>query len=39
MLSKSEQVLFTTTDVNLFAHEFTDTAEIWKVQDGTVLEG
>jgi hypothetical protein len=23
----------------LFANEFTDTAEIWKVQDGTVLKG
>jgi len=38
-VDKSEQVLFTTTDMNLFANEFTDTAEIWKVQDGTVLKG
>ncbi len=38
-VDKSEQVLFTTTDMNLFANEFTDTAEKWKVQDGTVLKG
>jgi len=38
-VDKSEQVLFSTTDMNLFANEFTDTAEIWKVQDGTVLKG
>jgi DNA replication and repair protein RecF len=38
-VDKSEQVLFTTTDMSLFANEFTNTAEIWKVQDGTVLKG
>ncbi len=32
----SEQVLFTTTDLNLFAPDFAEKAEIWKVQDGTI---
>ena len=34
-LGESEQVLFTTTDLNLFTPEFGNTAEIWDVQDGT----
>lgn len=35
-IGESEQVLFTTTDLNLFTPEFTGKAEVWKVQDGTV---
>ncbi len=35
-LSESEQVLFTTTDLNLFRPEFTDKTEIWDVYDGNV---
>jgi len=38
-LGRSEQVLFTTTDLNLFTQEFTSTAEIWKVQGGNVSSG
>jgi DNA replication and repair protein RecF len=33
---KGEQVLFTTTDLNLFADEFTNEAEIWDVSGGVV---
>jgi DNA replication and repair protein RecF len=32
----SEQVLFTTTDLNLFTPEFAEKAEIWRVQSGKV---
>jgi DNA replication and repair protein RecF len=32
----SEQVLFTTTDLNLFASDFVENAEVWKVHDGRV---
>ena len=35
-VGESEQVLFTATDVHMFAPEFVGHAEIWKVQDGTV---
>jgi DNA replication and repair protein RecF len=35
-LRQREQVLFTTTDLNLFAPGFTRSAEIWDVQGGTV---
>ena len=35
-LGQREQVLFTTTDLNLFTPEFARSAEIWKVQEGTV---
>jgi DNA replication and repair protein RecF len=35
-LGKSEQVLFTTTDLNLFTPEFGEAAEIWDVNAGTV---
>jgi DNA replication and repair protein RecF len=35
-LGQREQVLFTTTDLNLFTPEFARSAEIWKVQAGTV---
>ncbi len=32
----SEQVLFTTTDVRMFAPEFLEQAEVWKVQEGKI---
>ncbi len=32
----SEQVLFTTTDLNLFASNFVEQAEVWKVNEGKV---
>jgi len=35
-LGESEQVLFTTTDLNLFGPEFAKKAEIWDVHDGVV---
>jgi DNA replication and repair protein RecF len=35
-VSESEQVLFTATDVNMFAHEFVEKSEVWKVEDGSV---
>jgi DNA replication and repair protein RecF len=35
-VGKSEQVLFTTTDVNLFTPEFVEQAEIWDVSGGVV---
>jgi DNA replication and repair protein RecF len=35
-LGQREQVLFTTTDLNLFAPEFARSADIWDVQGGTV---
>ena len=35
-LGESEQVLFTTTDLNLFGPEFAKKAEIWDVHDGAV---
>jgi DNA replication and repair protein RecF len=35
-LGQQEQVLFTTTDLNLFTPEFADSAEIWDVQAGTI---
>ncbi len=35
-VGESEQVLFTTTDLNLFAPEFVEKAEVWKVGDGKV---
>jgi DNA replication and repair protein RecF len=35
-LGQREQVLFTTTDLNLFSPVFANQAEIWDVQDGTV---
>ena len=35
-LGESEQVLFTTTDLNLFGAEFAKKAEIWDVYDGAV---
>jgi DNA replication and repair protein RecF len=35
-IGESEQVLFTTTDLNLFTPEFVQQAEIWDVHDGTM---
>lgn len=35
-IGESEQVLFTTTDLNLFAPEFVQKAEVWKVESGRV---
>ena len=35
-VGESEQVLFTTTDVDLFTPEFVEKAEIWKVRSGRV---
>jgi len=32
----SEQVLFTTTDLNLFTPEFAEKAEVWRVENGRV---
>ncbi|HJS18287.1 MAG TPA: DNA replication/repair protein RecF [Anaerolineales bacterium] len=35
-VGESEQVLFTTTDLNLFSPEFAEKAEVWKVESGRV---
>ncbi|HKY55103.1 MAG TPA: DNA replication/repair protein RecF [Anaerolineales bacterium] len=35
-VGESEQVLFTTTDLNLFAHDFVEKAEVWRVESGKV---
>lgn len=35
-VGESEQVLFTTTDLNLFAPGFVEKAEVWKVENGRV---
>jgi len=35
-VGESEQVLFTTTDLNLFAPEFVERSEVWKVGGGRV---
>ena len=35
-VGESEQVLFTTTDLNLFAPEFTAKAEVWNVESGKI---
>jgi hypothetical protein len=35
-VNKSEQVLFTTTDLSLFSPEFVDQAEVWDVNGGIV---
>jgi len=35
-IGESEQVLFTTTDLNLFAPDFVEKAEVWKVESGRV---
>ena len=36
-IGESEQVLFTTTDLNLFPPDFTAKAELWIVENGTVM--
>jgi len=35
-VGESEQVLFTTTDLNLFTPEFAEQAEVWKVESGKI---
>ena len=35
-VGESEQVLFTTTDLKLFAPEFVEGAEVWRVESGGV---
>ncbi|MEO8356809.1 MAG: DNA replication/repair protein RecF [Chloroflexota bacterium] len=35
-IGESEQVLFTTTDLNLFVPAFAEKAEVWKVESGRV---
>jgi DNA replication and repair protein RecF len=35
-VNESEQVLFTTTDLNLFTPDFAEKAEVWKVESGQV---
>jgi len=35
-VGESEQVLFTTTDLNLFASDFVEKAEVWRVEGGKV---
>ena len=35
-IGETEQVLFTTTDLNLFASDFVEKAEVWKVESGRV---
>jgi DNA replication and repair protein RecF len=35
-VGESEQVLFTTTDLNLFPSDFAQQAEVWRVEDGRV---
>jgi DNA replication and repair protein RecF len=35
-VGESEQVLFTTTDLSLFSHEFTEKAEVWRIESGRV---
>ncbi len=35
-VGESEQVLFTTTDLNLYERDFVEKAEVWKVESGRV---
>jgi DNA replication and repair protein RecF len=35
-IGESEQVLFTTTDLNLFTPEFAEKAEVWRVESGKI---
>jgi DNA replication and repair protein RecF len=35
-VEKSEQVLFTATDAKMFAPEFVERAEVWRVEDGAI---
>src|SRR6266498_4918797 len=36
-VGESEQVLFTTTDLNMFAPDFAEKAEVWKVESGAII--
>jgi DNA replication and repair protein RecF len=36
-VGESEQVLFTTTDLNLFTSEFAEQAEVWNVESGRII--
>jgi DNA replication and repair protein RecF len=36
-VGESEQVLFTTTDLNLFTPEFASKAEVWRVESGKIV--
>ncbi|HLF72978.1 MAG TPA: DNA replication/repair protein RecF [Anaerolineales bacterium] len=38
-IGETEQVLFTTTDLNLFTHDFVEKAEVWKVENGKLKSG
>ena len=38
-LDQQEQVLFTTTDLNLFTPDFVRSAEVWRVESGTIQPG
>jgi DNA replication and repair protein RecF len=38
-IDETEQVLFTTTDLNVFTPEFTEKTEIWQVEGGKVEKG
>ena len=35
-IGESEQVLFTTTDLNMFSPDFVEKTEVWKVDSGRV---
>ena len=35
-IGETEQVLFTTTDLNLFTPNFVERSEVWKVESGRV---
>jgi DNA replication and repair protein RecF len=37
-VGESEQILFTTTDLNLFTSGFVEKAEVWKIREGKVEE-
>jgi DNA replication and repair protein RecF len=37
-LADSEQSLLTTTDLDLFSSNFTESATLWRVQDGRLQE-
>ena len=36
-IGESEQVLFTTTDLNLFPPDFIEKADMWKVESGSII--
>jgi DNA replication and repair protein RecF len=37
-LADSEQSLLTTTDLDLFSSKFTETATLWRIHNGRLLE-